>query len=112
MPEIYKFCHLDYSQHATIQFGDLSISSQSGSQQGYPIGGLLFCLAIHPTYYPCHPLSVWFMDDITIGGARSTVASDVDHFVLKGLKYILIHLNVAKCEVITKVHHQFDLEFQ
>ena len=51
------------------------------------------------------------MDDITIVGARSTAASDVDQFRSEGVK-IGLHLNVAKCEVITEVHHQFDLEFQ
>ena len=57
------------------------------------------------------PLSVGFMDDIIIGGARSTVVSDVDQFRFERVK-IGLHFNVAKCEVITKLHHQFDLEFQ
>ena len=47
------------------------------------------------------------MDDRTISGTRSTVASDVDQFRSEGVK-----IGLAKCEVITKVHHQFDLEFQ
>ena len=110
--KIYKFCHLAYSQHSTQQFGDFSISSQSGSQQGDPLVGLLFCLAIHPTLLSLFSsLSVGFMNDLTIGGARSTVASDVDQIRSEGVQ-IGLHLNVAKCEVITKVHHQFDFEFQ
>ena len=51
------------------------------------------------------------MDDITLGGMRSTVASDVDRFGSEGVK-IGLHLNVAKCEVTAKVHHEFYLEFQ
>ena len=33
-PEIDKVSHLAYSQLTTLQFGDITISSQSGSQQG------------------------------------------------------------------------------
>ena len=56
---------------------------QVGSQQGDPLGegGLLFCLAINPTLLSLSsPLSIGFMDDITLDGFRSVVASDVELF--------------------------------
>ena len=117
-PEIYKFCHLTYNQHSTLQFGEFSISSQSGSHQGDPLGGYCSASLFIQPCYPCLSSSqsgswttVGFMDDITSGRAKSTVASDVDQFRSEGVK-IGLHLNVAKCEVITKVHHKFDLEIQ
>ena len=97
-PEIYRFCFLSYSHHSTLQFGDFFISSQSGSQQGDPLGGLLFYLAIHSTLLSLStppPLSVRFMDDITIGGARSTVASDVDQFDLELQEVVNTHSDDA-----------------
>ena len=39
IPELYRFCHLTYSQHSTLQFGELSLSSQQGPQQGDPPAG-------------------------------------------------------------------------
>ena len=59
IPEHYNFCHLAYSQHSTLQFGEFSRSSQQGSQQGDPLGGLLFCLATQPIWSPgSHSLSI------------------------------------------------------
>ena len=48
VPELQKFRHLAYSRHSTLQFGNFSISSEEGPQQVDPLGGLLFCLALHP----------------------------------------------------------------
>ena len=40
VPELYKFCHLAYSQHSTLQFSNFSISSEEGSQQGIHLDGI------------------------------------------------------------------------
>ena len=32
VPELYRFCHLAYSNHSSLQFGELLVSSQVGSQ--------------------------------------------------------------------------------
>ena len=38
VPEIYKFCHLAYHQSSILQFGQHTILSQEGVQQGDPLG--------------------------------------------------------------------------
>ena len=102
VPEIYKFCHLAYDRPSTLQFGDYTILSQVGAQQGDPLGGLLFCLEIHPLLESTvSDLSIGYMDDVTLGGSLAQVSSDVDLFNNEGRK-IGLFLNSKKCEIITR----------
>ena len=48
VPELYRFCHLAYSSDSILKFGQFTIMSQEGVQQGDPLGPLLFCLSVHP----------------------------------------------------------------
>ena len=92
VPELYNFCHLTYSHHSAPQFGKFSIH----------LAGFFFDLAIHPLFrltYP--PLTMGFMDDISLGGPRPTVSSDPDLFRKKVVK-IGFQLNVGKCKIISK----------
>ena len=50
VPEIYKFCHLSYSQPTKLKYESRSILSEEGIQQGDPLGPLLFCITIQPLY--------------------------------------------------------------
>jgi hypothetical protein len=101
VPEIYKFCHLSYDQVSTLQFGDFNISSEVGPQQGDPLGGLLFCLGVHPILRAASStLTIGYMDDVTLGGPADVVASDVELFRSAGGKIGLV-LNDRKCELIT-----------
>ena len=84
-PEIYKFCHLAYSHHSALQFGDFSISSQSGSHQDDPLGATILRRYLPISVILVLSLLDEFMDDITIVGARSTVASVVDRFRSEGV---------------------------
>ena len=109
---MYRFCHLAYSNHSSLQFDEFLVSSQVGSQQGDPLGGLLFCLAIHPTLLSLSSsLSIGFMDDITLGGIISVVASDVELFQAEGSK-IGLDLNVSKCESISRSHDHREQAFR
>ena len=66
-PELYTFGHLACNE----QFGEFCLTPQEGSQQGDPLEGLLFCLAIHPILRSTtSPLTIGFMDDVTLGGTR------------------------------------------
>ena len=65
-PTIYPFVHSVYSSPSSLVWGDKTISSSEGVQQGDPLGPLLFCLSIH---HHCTFLSaefcVMYLDDIT-----------------------------------------------
>ena len=104
IPELYKFCHLAYSQHSTLQLREFSLSPQQVPQQGEPLallGGLLFCLAIQPIWRSLSsPLTIGFMDDVTIGDFKSTVNTDVGLFRIQGSK-LGLNLDVSKCVVIS-----------
>ena len=56
VPELYRFCHLAYSNHSSLQFDEFLVSSQVGSQQGDPLG--VFCSAWQfiALCYPCPPI--------------------------------------------------------
>jgi len=45
-PQIYKWVYFCYSQHSLLFFGDYTISSEAGVQQGDPLGPFLFCLVL------------------------------------------------------------------
>ena len=47
-PQIYKWVFFCYSQHSLLFFGNHTISSEAGVQQGDPLGSFLFCLASPP----------------------------------------------------------------
>jgi len=52
--------------------------SQEGPQQGDPLGLLLFRNTIHPLLESLDSvLRLRYMDDVTLGGSRKTVAKDV-----------------------------------
>ena len=70
VPEIFKFCHLSYSQPTKLRYGSRSISSEEGTQQGDPLGPLLFCITLQPLLHMLRSeLVVGYIDYITIGGS-------------------------------------------
>lgn len=98
VPEIYNFVHQSYSSASVLQFGSFTVSSQTGAQQGDPLGPLLFCLALQPVLLSLRSaFRLGFLDDISLGGPPTVVASDVR--VLASLTSSLgLELNFAKCE--------------
>ena len=72
----------------------------------FSAGSLLFCVAIHPILRSnTFPLTIKFMDDITLGGTRKEVSQDVQLFREEGIK-ICLSLNETKGEVIAYDHLQ------
>src|SRR5688572_32838360 len=89
IPELYKFCHLSYSCPSRLKFGEWSLESQEGVQQGNPLGPMLFCLTIHPLLCSLSSiLTVDFLDDITLGGSEASLANDVLSNIDGGQKQI------------------------
>ena len=103
VPLIYKFCHLSYSQATKLIYGSRSIASEEGTQQGDPLGPLLFCITIQPLLHMLRSeLVVGYIDDITIGGHISTVDEDVTIIKRNGPS-LGLHLNITKCKLISSV---------
>jgi len=99
-PEIYNYCRLAYSQSSTLWFGEHMIMSEEGAQQGDPLGPLLFCVTVQPLLSSLQsPLTVGFMDDLTLGGPQSVVEQDVASVMEVGAN-LGLHLNISKCEVV------------
>jgi len=100
-PGIYKFCHLAYSQPSILAFGDRTIQSAEGPQQGDPLGAALFCQTIQPLLSSLSsPLEIGYMDDLTLGGDEKQVARDVE-IVEARAQEIGLMLNMKKCEFIS-----------
>ena len=103
VPEIYKFCHLSDSQPTKLRYGSRSISSEEDTQQGDPLGPLLFCITIQPLLLMLRSeLVVGYIDDITIGGHIFTVDDDVTIIKRNGPN-LGLHLNITICELISSV---------
>ena len=100
IPELYSCCHLACSKASNLKYGEFSLQSQSGLPHGDPLGSLLFCLPIQPILLSLQSsLRIGYLDDLTLDGTASTVATDVQTIIREAGKMGLA-LNFAKCEII------------
>ena len=81
-----------------------------GPQQGDPLGPLLFCLPLQPILLKLSSaLTLGYLDDLTLGGEESVVAADVE-MIEREAEKLGLHLNHAKCEVISQHQVQWHEE--
>ncbi len=102
-PELLGWVHWCYSQPAQLRFGEHTILSTSGVQQGDPLGPLLFSLTLSELLRTIKisadiPLNVWYLDDGTLIGPRPMVAEVLSSIETHGHRFGLF-LNRSKCEV-------------
>lgn len=101
LPELYPFIDSCYSDPSFLRFGQYTIISDEGPQQGDPLGPLLFCTtAMSLVKRIKSQCNVWYMDDGTMGGDVDTLLTDFLMLIEKGREIGLV-VNVAKCEIIT-----------
>jgi len=102
-PEISAWVKWCYSQPAELRFGSRRIVASSGVQQGDPLGPLLFSLVLLQfiDFVKLHDLvllHLWYLDDGTFIGSKSSLLKLLDAFSVHGPQFGL-HLNLSKCEL-------------
>ena len=108
-PEIYPYIRACYQETTVLRaaaFG-ANIDSAEGTQQGDPLGPLLFALAIAPLtrevqeQCPNLVLNKWYLDDGFIMGPSAEVAKALRIIRDRGADFGLL-LNPDKCEAIAR----------
>ena len=69
-PMATTYVYQAYGAPSALRFGDHIVWSKNGIQQGDPLGPLLFFLGLRrlTAALPVTPLSIWYLDDGTLGG--------------------------------------------
>ena len=105
-PELFPWTLWCYGQHPSLLHSLGTISSESGVQQGDPMGSLLFCLVLQKLVSAiaedkaCSSLLFhkWYIDDGVIAGPKQAVAHALS--IIQELGPPLgLHINIAKCEL-------------
>ena len=101
-PTVFPLAFTSYSQPSLLFFGNYSINSCEGVQQGDPLGPLLFCIAIHDLISAIRSeFAVFYLDDGTLGGSLEDVTSDLQ-YLEDNARHIGLMLNCSKSECICK----------
>ena len=81
-PEVYNFALMCYAEPSHLTFGTSVIKSQTGIQQGDPLGPLLFCLGIHNlTTSLSSAFNEWYLDDGALGGDVNNIIADLEKVI-------------------------------
>ena len=104
IPALLPFVHSAYCVTSSLMWGSEVVKSSEGVQQGDPLGPLLFCLAIHKMCAKLKSeLTVFYLDDGTLGGSREVVINDMKLIEEEASK-LGLRLNRSKCELICSDH--------
>ena len=105
-PTLYCMAWQAYSSPSNLIFGDEgTILSQSGIQQGDPMGSFLFALTTRDLMLSCKsPLNAWYLDDVVLGGQLQSVKEDLNKIV-EAKKSLGLTVNFSKCELMLMDSH-------
>ena len=100
IPELYRITIAKYSCESTLVYGEHTIPSREGSQQGDPVSSLEFCEAIQPVQDDLDSeLDIGFIDDLSLSSDLSTLEKDVNS-IIEAESVTGLRLNPSKCEII------------
>ncbi|XP_037034393.1 uncharacterized protein LOC119073191 [Bradysia coprophila] len=98
-PDIYLFMKQCYGLPTWLSFGDFTMLSQRGCQEGDPCGPAAFCMGIHHMVNCLESeFNIWYIDDGTIGGEPDVVINDLETVIAKSSE-VGLELNFGKCEI-------------
>ena len=121
IPSISSWLECCYSSQPLLFFGEHTILSCCGVQQGDPLGPLGFALALHPIVerikreVPGLLLNSWYLDDGTLCGSISDICSALDIIETDGpSRGLFLNRSKSFCLSLQRLHviaSRFPLRF-
>ena len=108
-PELLPWVSWCYGSHSSLWHPMGQVSSQSGVQQGDPLGPMLFALVLHKLVTSIEVdddclhliLEAWYLDDGVLAGEKSAVIRAL-HLIEELGPYLGLHINFSKCELFSR----------
>ena len=105
-PELLPWVSWCYCSHPFLWHPLRVVTSQSGVQQGDPLGPMLFALVLHKLVASddgCFNLllNLWYLDDGVLVGDRSAVSRALNIIEELG-PHLGLHINFPKCELFSR----------
>ncbi|GJT34418.1 reverse transcriptase domain-containing protein, partial [Tanacetum coccineum] len=102
-PTISRWVEFGYSNPARLYYGEDTLWSYQGVQQGDSLGPLLFALVLHPLVCKIRDsfnlsFHAWYLDDGTIIG-DTLVVGKILELIMKDGPHCSLHLNIDKTEI-------------
>ena len=108
-PELLPWVSWCYCSHPFLWHPLRVVTSQSGVQQGDPLGPMLFALVLHKLVASLEAddgcfnllLNLWYLDDGVLVGDRSAVSRALN-FIEELGPHLGLHINLPKCELFSR----------
>jgi hypothetical protein len=112
---LYPFLDQSYRQSSSLFFGEKTIPSEVGVQQGDPCGPMTFSATIQPLIKKLlSELNVWYLDDATLADKPEIVLNDL-YQIINLAAEIGLNVNTAKYELFFcshKIHEDMKFQFE